>query len=343
MRKISGNVSLFLILFCCFIILFFADLFIGSVNIPVKAILKYLFTGESISSEWAVIIREFRIPKAIVAILTGFALSISGLQMQTIFRNPLAGPFVLGISSGASLGVAVLMLGISALGIHHFEQLNNWTVVMAAWIGSGAILMIILAVSARLRDIMTILILGIMFSSVASALIGILQYFSNEAMLKSFMIWTMGSLSNITNKQLNIMVPGIIGGLILSVLTIKQLNALLMGENYARSLGIHVKRARFIIFISTSILAGTITAFCGPIGFVGIAVPHVARLLGNTSDHKILFWSAALIGAIMMLFSDIISQLPGSERNIPINTVTSLCGIPIVIWVVLKNRKFSSP
>ena len=275
--------------------------------------------------------------------MAGMALSISGLQMQTIFRNPLAGPYVLGISAGASLGVAILVLGFSsvfALGL--FTISGSWALIVVAWLGSAIVLFLILAVSARIKDILTILILGMLFGSAASALVNILQYFSNESMLKSFVIWTMGSLGSVTSSQLNVLIPSVLFGLALSFLSVKSLDVMLLGEQYAKSMGLRIRNVRFLVFTSTSILAGSITAFCGPIGFIGIAVPHIGRLLFKTARHKILIPSSLLIGSIVMLLSDIVSQMPGSDSTLPINSVTAMVGIPIIIWIILKNRKFTS-
>ncbi len=287
-----------------------------------------------------VILYNFRLPKAFTAILSGIALSISGLQMQTIFRNPLAGPYVLGISSGASLGVAIVVMGMSWVQfVFHTTIVNNWLIIMAAWIGSGAVLFTILLVSIRIRDIMTILILGILFGAVSSSLVTVLQYFSQESLLKTFVLWTMGNLGGVTQQQLQILAPCIGIGVILTLLSTKTLNALLLGENYAKSMGVNVQLSRIIIFFSTSLLAGSITAFCGPIGFIGIAVPHIARLVFRTANHGVLLWGTMLIGAIIMLFSDIATQLPPNNKMLPINSVTALIGIPVIVYIIIKNKK----
>ena len=323
--------------------LFLADVFLGSVSIPLKNILKILFSGSSDYPEQITIVLQFRLPKAITALFAGFALSVSGLQMQTIFKNPLAGPYVLGISSRASLGVAILVLGVSTVSV--FNQigiLSNWIIVLAAWLGAGLILLLILAVSTRVKDIMTILILGIMFGSATTAVVGILQYFSNETMLKAFIIWTMGSLGGVSISQLYVLVPSILLGLTIAFLSVKMLNALLLGENYAKSMGLNITLSRFFIFLSTSLLAGTITAFCGPIGFIGIAVPHLARMVFKTANHSTLLPGSMLIGGIVLLLSDIISQLPGKESSLPINSITALVGIPIVIWIIIRKQRFSN-
>jgi len=325
------------------ILVFIVDLFLGSVKIPFKEILKILVSGESENQIWLTIIYDFRLPKAITAVLAGAALSVSGLQMQTIFRNPLAGPYVLGISSGASLGVAILVLGYTShftnQAVHYF---GNWAQVISAWIGAGLVLFLILAVSMRVQDIMTILILGILFGSATSAIVSIFQYFSHQSMLKAFVIWSMGSLGNLSKSQLNILMPCIIAGLILSLLFSKILNVLLLGETYARSLGVNIKFSRIMLFISTSILAGSITAFCGPIGFIGIAVPHIVRIITKSVNHYYLIPGSILSGAIVLLISDIIALLPGSDSTLPVNSVTALLGIPIVIWIIIKNKKIAS-
>jgi len=286
---------------------------------------------------------EFRLPKAVTAVLTGAALSLSGLQMQTVFRNPLAGPYVLGISAGASLGVALFVLGFSSvLAAGIFTTTGALPLALVAWAGSFLVMLLVLYVSVRVNDIMTILILGILFTSAVTAIVSILQYFSNESMLKAFIIWTMGSLGSVTKSQLTILTPAIILGVLLAFWKIKDLNAFLLGENYARSLGVSVKTSRVIIFLSTSLLAGTITAFCGPIGFIGIAVPHICRVLFKTANHLILVPAVILTGSIVMLFSDIVSQLPGLQTTLPINSVTALIGIPVIVWMIVKNRKFVS-
>ena len=318
------------------------DVFFGSVSIKASDVIKAIFTNAD--SNFEIIILKFRLPKAITALTVGVALSLSGLQMQTVFRNPMAGPYVLGISSGASLGVAFVILGFSSnITTVSLSGLGNWILVAASWIGAGAVMLLIMVISSKVKDIITILILGIMLSSGISAIVTIMQYFSNETMLKAYVIWTMGSLGNLTASQLNVLLISVLAGVIMSLFSSKMLNALLLGENYASSIGLNVRIARAVIFTCTSILAGSVTAFCGPIGFIGIAVPHIVRILFKTSDHKILIPGTILMGGAVMLISDIISQLPGSESVLPVNAVTSLIGIPVVIWVILRNRKYSGP
>jgi iron complex transport system permease protein len=219
---------------------------------------------------------------------------------------------------------------------------GTWSLAMAAWAGAFIVMILVLFVSARVNDNMTILILGILFSSAATAIVSIMQYFSNESMLKSFIVWTMGSLGGVTMNQLTVLGSATLLGILLALIKIKDLNAFLLGETYARSLGVHIVRSRLVIFFSASLLAGTITAFCGPIGFIGIAVPHLARVFFRTANHLVLIPAVILAGANIMLLSDIISQLPGMQATLPINSVTALLGIPVVVWMILKNRKFSA-
>ena len=330
------STTLFIILSLLLVILFMLDLLIGSVHIPLRDILGALFGGD-VDASTRLIVLDIRLIKAIVAILTGMALSVSGLQMQTLFRNPLAGPYVLGISSGASLGVALFILGMPLLGIATNSTMSSIGTAGAAWLGSAFILAFVASVSTRIKDIMVILILGMMISSGVSAVVQILQYLSNEEALKSFVIWTMGSLGDVTTNQLHLMLPAVLLGLVVSVAVIKPLNLLLLGEQYARTMGLNVRRSRYLIFLSTTLLAGTVTAFCGPIGFVGLAIPHIARMLFSNADHRILLPASALCGAVTLLICDIVSK----SLTLPINTITALLGIPIVIWVVIRNKSIA--
>lgn len=330
------STTLFIILSLLLVILFMLDLLIGSVHIPLRDILGALFGGD-VDASTRLIVLDIRLIKAIVAILTGMALSVSGLQMQTLFRNPLAGPYVLGISSGASLGVALFILGMPLLGIATNSTMSSIGTAGAAWLGSALILAFVASVSTRIKDIMVILILGMMISSGVSAVVQILQYLSNEEALKSFVIWTMGSLGDVTTNQLHLMLPAVLLGLVVSVAVIKPLNLLLLGEQYARTMGLNVRRSRYLIFLSTTLLAGTVTAFCGPIGFVGLAIPHIARMLFSNADHRILLPASALCGAVTLLICDIVSK----SLTLPINTITALLGIPIVIWVVIRNKSIA--
>lgn len=313
--------------------LFMADLLVGSVAVALRDIWAAL-TGGSCDPAVRDIILKIRLLKAVTALFAGAALAASGLQMQTLFRNPLAGPYVLGISSGAGLGVALFLLGAPLLGVSAHSFVQSLGIAGAAWLGAALVLLIVMAVSRRIKDIMVILILGMMFGSGVSSVVEILQYLSSEAALKSFVIWTMGSLGDVTGGNLALMLPVITAGLALSVAVIKPLNLLLLGENYARTMGLNVQRTRTLLFLSTVLLAGTVTAFCGPVGFIGLAVPHLARMLFASADHRVLMPASMLSGAALLLVCDLISK----SLALPINTVTALMGIPVVIVVVVRNR-----
>lgn len=313
--------------------LFTADLLVGSVAVVLRDIWAAL-TGGSCDPAVRDIILKIRLLKAVTALFAGAALAASGLQMQTLFRNPLAGPYVLGISSGAGLGVALFLLGAPLLGVSAHSFVQSLGIAGAAWLGAALVLLIVMAVSRRIKDIMVILILGMMFGSGVSSVVEILQYLSSEAALKSFVVWTMGSLGDVTGGNLALMLPVITAGLVLSVAVIKPLNLLLLGENYARTMGLNVQRTRTLLFLSTVLLAGTVTAFCGPVGFIGLAVPHLARMLFASADHRVLMPASMLSGAALLLVCDLISK----SLALPINTVTALMGIPVVIVVVVRNR-----
>lgn len=329
----SRTTILFVLLALVTLLLFLLDLTTGAVQLSLGEIWQALW-GSDAATSTVKIVRDIRLMKAIVAVAAGAALSVSGLQMQTLFRNPLAGPYVLGISSGAGLGVAIFILGAPLLGLGGHSALSTLGVAGAAWLGAALILGVIALVSRHIKDIMVILILGMMFSSGVGAIVQILQYLSHEDALKSFVIWTMGSLGDVTGTQLRLLLPAVTAGLLLAVVVIKPLNLLLLGEGYARTMGLNVRRSRQLIFLSTTLLAGTVTAFCGPIGFIGLAVPHVARMLCHNADHRILMPTTALTGAIVVLLCDIIAKW----LTLPINTITALMGIPIVVWVVVRNK-----
>ena len=324
----SRSAILFAMLAALTLFLFLLDLAVGAVAVPLGDVWAAL-TGGDCPRATAKIILNIRLIKAVVALLAGAALSVSGLQMQTLFRNPLAGPYVLGISSGASLGVALVVLAGfgSSIGIAG-----------AAWLGAALVLVVIAAVGHRIKDIMVILILGMMFSSGVGAIVQILQYLSKEESLKAFVIWTMGSLGDVTFDQLAMLIPPIIAGLLLAVVTIKPLNLLLFGEEYAVTMGLNIRRSRGLLFLSTTLLAGTVTAFCGPIGFIGLAMPHVTRMLFRNSDHRVLVPGTVLSGAAVLLLCDLVSKM----FTLPINAITALLGIPIVVWVVLRNKSVTA-
>jgi iron complex transport system permease protein len=336
----NRNTVLFLILTIGLVCLFIINISLGSVSIPIKEVFSSLIGGSSSKETWQYIIINYRLPKAIAAVLVGMGLSISGLLMQTLFRNPLAGPYVLGLSSGASLGVAMVILGTAFLPESVASLLlSSYGVVLASSLGSFLVLMAVLVVSYRLRDTMAILIVGLMFGSLTSAIVGTLSYFSTAEQLQKFTFWSLGNLGNLSWTSILILFTCVLIGLLLSLFSIKPLNALLLGENYARSLGLNYKKSRLVIIFATSVLAGSITAFAGPIAFIGLAVPHIAKLVFQTSNHVILFWSTLLFGASIMLICDSISQVPGGDITLPINAVTSIFGAPIVIWLLIRKKK----
>jgi iron complex transport system permease protein len=330
-------------LFILMLMLFLADLLLGSTRLDAGDVLRSLFGQGTPHGE--IIVMQFRLPKALTAVIAGSAMSVSGLLMQTLFRNPLAGPDVLGVSSGAGLGVALTVLSLSPVfTFTSVSPLQGWSLILAAWAGAGAVMMIIMAVSARMRDIMTVLIIGLLMASAISAVVSLLQYFSNEAMLKTYVIWTMGNLGNISYPQIRILAVTILAGMTIAFALIKPLNAMLMGETFSRSVGVRVQRTRVILLTAASMLAGSVTAFCGPLAFIGVAVPHIGRIIFATTDHRTLMPGVALTGAMIMLISDLISTMPGGGQIIPVNTVTSLIGIPVVLWIIIgrtgMGRKF---
>ena len=323
---------LFTLLTTLCVVLFVVDIVVGKTNISFGEVVDVLLGGgDAVTRK---IVLDLRLVRAVMALLAGMALSISGMQMQVLFRNPLAGPYVLGVSAGASLGVALFLLGTPLLGITLSPAVQNIGVAGAAWIGSAVVLLLVVALSRRIKDIMVMLILGIMLSSGVGAVVEMMQYFSNEVELKSYIVWTMGSLGDITASQLAVLAPVIIVGLAMAVATIKPMNMLLAGERYASSMGLNISRTRNLILISTTLLAGTVTAFCGPIGFVGIAVPHIARMLFRSADHRTLLPATILSGVAMLLVGDIVARY----FALPINTITALMGIPIVIYIVIRRR-----
>ena len=315
-----------------------ADLMLGTTAIPLSEVWAVV-VGESENANYVKIITELRLPKIIVAVLAGMALSASGLEMQTMFRNPLAGPYVLGINAGASLGVALFTLALPMLGGLSGAMFMRLGLTGMAWIGSAAILLLVTALSRKIKSVSTILIVGMMLGSSISAVVGVLQYVGSEESLKAFVVWTMGSLSAVTMADIAIFTPVIIVGLVLGIVAIKSLNMLLLGEAYARTMGLNVRRSRAIIFLSTTLLAGTVTAFCGPIGFIGLAMPHLARMTFRTADHRVLMPATILWGALSMLLCSLVTDLVAHHSMIlPVNTITALLGVPIIIFVVLRNR-----
>ncbi|SCY12039.1 iron complex transport system permease protein [Nonlabens sp. Hel1_33_55] len=325
--------STYIVLIALLLLLFIADIALGSVYISLSDIWDILMGAPDTTDEY--IITQLRLPRAIMAVLTGAGLAIAGMLMQTLFRNPLAGPFVLGISSGAGLGVAISIMGSSLLG---FSLVSGFGVIASSIAGSLAVFLLIILISFRIKDTMGLLIIGLMVGSLSSAIVGILQYFSPSEQLRRYVFWGLGSLGNLTWNELAVIAFLVVLSLVALLLIIKPLDALLLGETYARSLGINITRTRWIIISITCILAGSITAFAGPIAFIGLAVPHIARLILPSMDHKKLIPLVIIIGASLLLACDMVAQLPFSNYSLPINAVTSLVGAPLVIWLIVKKR-----
>lgn len=322
-------------------LLFFSvNISLGSVHIPFKEVFNGLFGSPMSNQNWEYIIFDYRMPKAITSVLVGSGLGVSGLLMQTLFKNPLAGPFVLGITSGASLGVALIILGASAFGFA-FLAATKWNIIIAAGLGCFTVLLAVIAVSSKIRNTMAILIIGLMFASFTSSLVSVFSFFSSAEALQQFIFWGFGSLGNLAWQEVRILGLLILIGLLLCLFLVKRLDALLLGDNYAQTLGINLKKVRLLIIIVTSILAGTITAFAGPIAFIGLAIPHFARLIFATASHKVLLPATIFLGAILLLICDIVSQVPFYNYTLPINAVTSLIGAPIIIWLLVRKRKLN--
>jgi iron complex transport system permease protein len=330
----------FIVLSILLIGFFLLNISLGSVSIPFREILQTL-SGQFASKEsWQTIVLDFRLPKAITAVLVGSGLSVCGLLMQTLFRNPLAGPFVLGVSSGASLGVAILILGTSLFGGYFLtNSISNWSLAIAASLGAFLVLSAVIIAANRVRNTMSILIIGLMFGSLTAAIISVLAYFSEAAQIQQYLFWSFGSLGNLSWPEITVFVSVYLFGILGVFFVIKPLNGFLLGENYAKSLGINIKKSKNIILGITSLLTGVITAFSGPIAFIGLAVPHISKILFTTSNHKILLPASAIIGGIVLLICDSIAQLPTSEFTLPINAITSLFGAPIVIWLLIRKKK----
>ena len=341
-KPIKSYRNTFVILFVTLVVFTFINISLGSIYIPLKQIFLSFLDGQVDKESWKSIVLNYRLPKAITAIIVGSGLSISGLLMQTLFRNPLAGPFVLGISSGASLGVAILILGASFLGANITAYaFTNWGQAIAASIGAFLVLSAVMLAAVKVRNTMSILIIGLMFGSLTAAVISVLAYFSSANQLQQYLFWSFGSLGNLSWKEIIALSITFFIGIALVIFIIKPLNSLLLGENYAKSLGVNVRRTRNLTLISTSLLTGVITAFSGPIAFIGLAVPHLTKLLFSTSNHKILLPAVAISGSIIMLICDSIAQLPNSEYTLPINAITSLFGAPIIIWLLVRKRKIN--
>ena len=329
-----------IVLFVGLLVAFAASLAFGSVSLPFRSLVAFLTGTSELPESHRMILWNFRLPKAITAVLVGSGLGISGLQMQTLFRNPLAGPYVLGISSGAGLGVALaIFIGVHVGAFIGFSGLGrSWLLVAAAAAGAVSVLLVIAFASVKIKDSATLLIIGLMFGAASGAFVSILQFFSQAENIQAYVIWSFGALGSLSWEEHRVFVPLIVFGLAGSFFLSKPLNGLLLGENYAKSLGINLRVYRMLIIINTSILAGTVTAFCGPIAFFGIAMPHLARMLFNTTNHRLLTPLIILMGGFLMLVFDLVAQLPGVESSLPINAVTSLLGAPFVIYLLIKRK-----
>ncbi|WP_404314450.1 iron chelate uptake ABC transporter family permease subunit [Prescottella equi] len=314
---------------------------VGSVTIPFGTTARYLFTGDAGSERWTTLIADIRLPRVVTAAWAGAALAVAGLLMQTLFANPLADPYILGVSSGASLGVALVVLG-SGTGAGVFAAVagtGRLGVAAAAAIGALAVLLLVLAISRWIRSVVTLLIVGVMVGSVTSAIVSLLVAFSQPAQMQQFVLWSLGSYAGASWSDLRVLVPAVLVGVVLAATLVRPLNAMLLGEDYAHSMGVHLVRTRTIAITASALLAGAVTAFCGPIAFLGIAVPHLARLALGTSDHRILLPGVVLMGAGVSLLCSVVAQLPGRDGVLPLNVVTALVGAPVVILVLLRSRR----
>jgi iron complex transport system permease protein len=336
MNKDRSYGSSWLLLIVGTLSFFLLDLSLGSVTIPISETVSILVGKGSEQEAWQQIILLFRLPRVLTALGVGAGLAVSGLLMQTLFRNPLAGPFVLGISSGASLGVALIVLAGSIL--PWMAVTGKITILFAAGIGSASILFVILLLSRNIADSATLLIIGLMFGSISGALVSVLQFYSHAESLQSYMVWTFGNLGNVRWADMPVFIGLILIGLSMAFVIHKSLNTLMLGEKQAIGLGVNIRRTRIIVLLATSVLAGGITAYCGPIAFIGLAVPHLTRVLFATSDHKVLIPAVALTGALIMIVCDFLAQMPGSSHVLPINAVTAILGGPVVIWVIVRKR-----
>ena len=339
MRNKNLIIIKYAVILIILIVLFVTDFFTGHTNIPIKELYNYLHPINEVSGNYAIIISEFRIPRVIISVLAGAALSVAGLFMQTMFRNPLAGPYVLGISAGASLGVALLVLGAGSVFSNQLNFMSGTAIVLAASAGAALIMFLIVMISMRMSDILSILIIGILIAGIVGAIVSLLQFYAQDVNVKSFVVWTMGSLSAVSLSDIKIILPLVSILIFCSFFLSKYLNLMLPGDDFAISMGINIKIMRVIVFAVVSLLAGSVTAFCGPIGFIGIAVPHIARWIFNTVNHFVLVPATVIIGASFMLFGDLMTHALSNQGVLPINAVTAIIGAPFVVWIVIKNKR----
>lgn len=322
------------------LVAFILDVMLGSVWIPLGDVFDILIGIENEKATWKNIVINYRLPRAMTAFMAGTALSISGLFMQTFFRNPLAGPFVLGISSGASLGVAVVVFVSAGLGFAGSGV--ELSMPIGAILGSTVVFIVVLYFAKMVEDHTSLLIIGLMFSSATSALVSIMQYFSNPEDIRAYLLWTFGDLGSVSYTDLQLIIPLITLGWVGSIFLIKPLNILLIGNTYAKNAGLNLKLTRYLIICLTAMFSGLITAYCGPIAFVGLASPHIARMILDTSDHRKILPFTALVGALALLFCDIVARMPGLPQSLPLNAITSLFGGPLVIWLIVKKKNIQN-
>jgi iron complex transport system permease protein len=341
-RARRRQIVAFAALTAAFVALALTAIAVGSVSIPFGDVVRILLGGEADRASWTTIVEQVRIPRTLTAALAGAALGMAGLQMQTLFRNPLADPFILGISAGASFGVAVVVLvagSSNALFASGLGWLGDLGLAAAAMVGAGAALALILLFSTRVTSMVTLLIVGLMVGQIVTSFVTIMLSLAEESRVQQFVRWGFGSFRGVTWDELRLLAPVVLAGLAISVMTIKPLNALLLGEGYARSMGLNVRRTRLLILVSSSALAGIVTAFAGPIAFLGLAIPHLARAIFGTSDHRVLVPGVVLMGACAALVAEVAAQLPGSNAVLPLNAITALIGAPVVIIVLLRSRR----
>ena len=335
------RVSKFIVLLCAIVVLLIVNLLIGTVKIPVGDICRIL-AGDDSNEIWTNIIWKSRLPQALTAIMAGAGLAVSGLQMQTVFRNPLAGPSVLGISNGSALGVAfvVLLSGrIGGVALSRLGYLSDAAMSIAAIVGALAVMMLIVWISQKVKGNVTLLIIGVMIGYLATAIIGVLKFLSPEEDVKAFVVWGLGSFSRVSGDEMVLFVVLMAVLLPLSYLLVKPMNLLLLGDRYAQNLGLNVRRARLLVIVCSGVLVAIVTAYCGPIMFIGLAVPHLARALFRSSDHRLLLPATALCGAALALVCNLIARMPGFEGALPVNSVTALVGAPVIAAVLFHRRK----
>ena len=335
------NLFLFCVLFTAIAVCFVLNLLLGTVHIPVRDILCIMAGHEGVNEIWYNIVWSSRVPQALTATVAGAGLAVSGLQMQTVFRNPLAGPSVLGISNGASLGVAFVVLMSGSLGgvaLSRLGYLGDVAMSLGAIVGALGVMSLILYVSQKVKGDVTLLIIGVMIGYLANAVIGVLKFFSNEEDIKAYVVWGLGSFARVSGDQMMLFVVLMLVLLPLSMLLVKQMNLLLLGDNYAQNLGLDVRRSRMRVIASSGILVAIVTAYCGPIMFIGLAVPHLARSIFRTSDHRLLMPGTALVGACLALLCNLIARAPGFEGALPVNSVTALVGAPVIAYVLFRRK-----